>query len=238
MSSEPSSQTSNGNDRRWLIPVVVIIVIGVAAVIAIVASSGGDDDVPESVALDEIAPEDIDTTGEYGVVEVDGDPLPPYEGETSAGLLAPTVTTDSLSGERVTVGPSDSTRLVGFFAHWCPHCQAEIPRIVEWLDTNELPPGVEVIAVSTGARPDSGNWPPSAWFFREGWPEEVLLDDQNLTFGGSYGLTNFPYWVMIDSENRVIAQASGELSTEQFEALLAVARGSLTCSGWLTNTCS
>jgi cytochrome c biogenesis protein CcmG/thiol:disulfide interchange protein DsbE len=212
MSSEPSSQSDNGSDRRWLIPVVVIIVIGVAAVIAILATSSGDDE-----------DDGGGSSSEYGVVEVDGDPLPPFDGEASVGLLAPTVTTDSLGGERVTLGPSDNTRLVGFFAHWCPHCQAEIPRVVEWLETNELPPGVEVIAVSTSARPDEANWPASEWFVREGWPEEVLLDDQNFSFGSSYGLTSFPYWVMLDSENRVITQAGGELSTEQFEALLAMA---------------
>jgi hypothetical protein len=224
----PDAKTKDRNsdksrsDKTWLIPIVVIIVIGVAVTIAIVASGGGDDE-PDSVALDELSPEEIDATGEYGTVEISGTPLPPFEGEPSVGLVAPTFTTDTVDGERMTVGPAEDVRVIGFFVHSCPHCQREVSRVSGWLRTNEVPDGVEVLAVSTLAQPDRDNWPPSAWFFREGWSTPVLLDDEIGTIAAGYGMTSFPYWVVVDEDMNVITQAVGEMSDEQFAELLAVA---------------
>ena len=215
----------SASSRGWLIPIIVIIVLGVAATIAIIATSGGDDE-PESVALDELSPDEIDATGEYGVVEMDGAPLPPFEGEPSVGLPAPAFTTDSLDGDRVTVEESDNVRIIGFFVHTCPHCQREVSRVSGWLRLNELPENVELLAVSTLARPEGENWPPSAWFFREGFSETVLLDDAEGTIAAHYGMTSFPYWVVIDEEMKVITQHVGELDDAQLEEIFAVASAS------------
>ena len=36
--------------------------------------------------------------------------------------------------------PTDGkAKAIFFVAHWCPHCQAEIPRLSEWLKTHGLP---------------------------------------------------------------------------------------------------
>lgn len=212
---------NSGSDKRWLIPIIVIVVIGVAATIAIVASNSDSDDEAESVALDDLSPEEIEQ--EYGDVEMSGDPLPPFEGEPAVGFTAPTFTTDTLDGERVTVGPADEVRVIGFFVHSCPHCQREVSRLAGWLRINEVPEGVELLAVSTLARPETENWPPSAWFSRESFSAPVLLDDEKGTISAGYGMTTFPYWVVVDEDMAVITQAAGEMNDDQFEDLLAVA---------------
>ena len=32
--------------------------------------------------------------------------------------------------------------MVVFLAHWCPHCNAEIPVLNEWRDSGEIPDGL------------------------------------------------------------------------------------------------
>ena len=106
---------------------------------------------------------------ETGTVEIIGEALPPDE---SVGHVAPGFKAQpNTSAEMVEIQPDDGTiRLIGFFAHWCPHCQREVPRVAQWLNENGLPNGVEVVAISTSVREGTPNYPPSEWFEAEKWP--------------------------------------------------------------------
>jgi hypothetical protein len=220
---KPQKSDKQDSNRGWLIPIVVIIVLGLAAVLTIVIATSGGDDEADSTALDDLTPEELADSEEYGDVEISGTPLPPFEGTVNEGLTAPTFTTDSLDGDRVTVGPSENAKVIGFFVHSCPHCQREVSRLAGWLRTNELDDDLDLVTVSTLANPERGNWPPSAWFFTEGYPAPVLLDDAQGTIASGYGMTSFPYWVVVDEDMNVLTQTSGELTEEQFAELMAVA---------------
>ena len=127
----------------------------------------------------------------------------------------------------IEIQPDDGTiRLIGFFAHWCPHCQREVPRVAQWLNENGLPNGVEVVAISTSVREGTPNYPPSEWFEAENWPTQVLVDSPEKTIAEAYGLTGFPFWVLVDGEGVVVHRSSGELTEEQFSYLVYLA-GSL-----------
>ena len=75
---------------------------------------------------------------ENGPITVTGDLLPAFEGDTAtdagAGLAAPILEGESFDGTAVVVEPGSPTLLV-FLAHWCPHCQAEVPDLVEWAES-------------------------------------------------------------------------------------------------------
>jgi len=103
---------------------------------------------------------------------------------------------------------------VGFFAHWCPHCQAELPEVTAWLQDNQLPPNTEFIAVSTFVDETRGNFPPSAWFTDVGFNAPVLVDDADNTLLSTFGFTGFPAFVAIDSSGVVIARAGGNIGTD------------------------
>ena len=157
-------------------------------------------------------------------VNIEGDPLPAFDGQEpdpAMARLAPAFAATTFDGVEVSVLPGDGTgKVIGFFAHWCPHCQRELPRMADWMASNQLPPGVEVIAVSTAVDPGRGNYPPSAWFEEEQWPAVAVRDSETNEIGQAYGLRGFPYMVGVDSDGRVVARVSGELNDAAWEFLL------------------
>lgn len=145
----------------------------------------------------------------YGTVAVEGSALPTFQdpsADPAVGMAAPAIT-----GETVSVVPGGTPTLVLFLAHWCPHCQREVPRIVDWVAENGAPAGIQVIGVATSTEPTAGNFPPSAWLDREGWSFPLIYDDESSTAGHAYGVSSFPFWVVIDSSGRVAGRFSGEL---------------------------
>jgi thiol-disulfide isomerase/thioredoxin len=217
MSNKPNPRTAartpspKGDRRWWMSPVVwVAAVVVVAVAVTLALTIGGDDDSGGSVTADETA-----------FAEILGQPLPLYDGEgNTVGSEAPRISAQTMDGDRVEVGGDGTARLYGFFTHWCSHCQAEVPRVSAWLNENELPDGVEVVAISTTVDATQNNYPPSAWFAREGWPTTVLLDDVDSPLARGFGLSAFPFWVAVDADGKVVARSEGELDTEQFEALI------------------
>jgi thiol-disulfide isomerase/thioredoxin len=145
----------------------------------------------------------------YGEVAVAGESLPRHEAggaDPAAGMLAPSIT-----GETVSVTPGGTPTIVLFLAHWCSHCQAEVPRLTDWVEANGMPVGVELISVATSSTPSQGNFPPSVWLEREEFPFPVIYDDEDSTAAAAYGLSAFPYWVVLDSDGRVVQRFTGEL---------------------------
>jgi cytochrome c biogenesis protein CcmG, thiol:disulfide interchange protein DsbE len=116
-------------------------------------------------------------------------------------------------------------KIMLFVAHWCPHCQVEIPRLAGWLPDHPLPGDVEVVTVSTGVEANRPNYPPSTWLEREGWTYPTLADSATGDAAKAYGLSAFPYFVAVDKGGRVVARDTGELSTGQFSDLVDLAWG-------------
>jgi thiol-disulfide isomerase/thioredoxin len=160
---------------------------------------------------------------ETGPVAVFGEGLPAFagtDGDDAVGRLAPDFDATTFNGDTVQVRPGDGTGyVIAFFAHWCPHCQAEVPKLTEWIGRDGIPSGVKVVAVSTAVYLDRGNLP-RAWFAAEGWPELVLRDSDDSEVAEAYGLRSFPYFVVVGADGRVRARASGGQPLEGWEHLL------------------
>ncbi|MEQ8716795.1 MAG: TlpA disulfide reductase family protein [Acidimicrobiales bacterium] len=203
--------------RGRIIWIGIAAVILIAAVVAIaVAASGGDDD--GGATADGI---------ETGGVEAIGDPLPTFVDpvdDPAIGSEAPLVSAATFDGDRVAIDGESGARIFGFFAHWCPVCQRELPRIVDYLDTTGLPDEVDLWAVSTGVDPSRGNYPPSAWFAAEGYDLPVLMDSSTGQLATALGLRNYPYFVVVNADNEIAFRISGELTTEQFDQLVEIAQ--------------
>jgi thiol-disulfide isomerase/thioredoxin len=188
------------------------VVVVVAIVVAVVVSSGGDS---ANATKWEIAP-----------VTVTGTPLPDFDAKQSPdpaiGDTIPALEGKSVyDGTPVTIGPDSGAgepQMIVFVAHWCPHCQAEVPRLVRLADAGVFD-GVKVSAVATATvdRPDA-NYPPSAWMKREKWPFPVMADSATGTAARAYGLTSYPYFVLVNADGTVAGRGSGELPEDQIKA--------------------
>lgn len=217
----PSTILARGTGRRS----PVALVVAVVAVLALVLAACGSDEPDTGTGS-------VGTGGsEPAACPVEaGEALPMLGdgGDDSArGCTIPTVEGVDLAGAPLTIGPDGPARIIVFVAHWCPHCQAEVPRIVEHLADTPMPDDVELVAVSTAANPDAPNYPADAWLEKEGW-EVPTLDDVDETVAPKFGLNAFPFFVAVDAEGTVIARGSGELTMDQFDDLVEAARtGSL-----------
>jgi len=159
---------------------------------------------------------------------VDGTALPRFTGSGSdpaVGTAAPVVHGASFSGAPVTIAADGRPKVVLFLAHWCPHCQGEVPLIQAWLNGGGAPSDVDLISVVTSISSDAPNYPPDAWLKREGWTVPVIADPTG-TVADAYGLPAFPYWVLIDKTGKVRARLVGELTIADLQAALGQLRGS------------
>jgi thiol-disulfide isomerase/thioredoxin len=200
--------------NRMLLWGALAVIVVIAVVVAVVAGGGGDN---AAATKWEIAP-----------VKVSGTPLPDFDKNASSdpavGDTVPTLQGRSVyDGSRVTIGPDSGDgkpQMVVFVAHWCPHCQAEVPRLVE-LAKQGVFDGVQVSAVATGTTEQGGNYPPSAWLQDVDWPFPVMADSPTGTAAQAYGLTSYPFFVLVNPDGTVAGRGVGELTDEQVEANIA-----------------
>lgn len=198
---------------KVLVPLVVVAAVAAVAVFSAEESAS-------QMTLGQVA----------GPVEVSGAPLPPLVGSSSSEpFAAPSLRMRSPDGDLVMVGSgSGAVQVIVFLAHWCPACQAEVPHLVEVLDEDGVPDGVEVVAVLTGLDPSRPNWPPYAWFDREGLQEgpygagvvRVVRDDAEGTAQRAFGLSAYPGWALVDVSGQVLSRFSGALDVDGIRSVL------------------
>lgn len=184
------------------------------ALVSAILFTGGEEGLSDSERIDRVA----------GSPEISGESLPPLGGGTDAavGQQAPRVVGADIDGNEVAFG-GDGPTAVLFLAHWCPHCQAEVPRVQQWLDSGGGVEGVEIVSVATSFDPARGNWPPQDWLGEENWTQPVLYDDTQSSVLAAFGAGAFPFWVFLDDDGNVVQRVSGELDIPTLEALLTVA---------------
>ena len=211
--ADKGSSRGGASDRRGTLILVGAGLAMLAVLVAVVLLTGGDDEPPAGGG---------DTTSsEVGAVELRDDPaLPRFaatEDDEAIGQLAPRADGVEFGGNPVTLLGEGRPSMLVFAAHWCPHCQREIPLIVEWMEGGGTA-GLDVTLVATGTDRDRPNYPPSAWLARENWASRVLLDDEPGTLAEAYGLDGYPFIVFVDADGRVTRRASGEVPIDTLQA--------------------
>ena len=209
-STPPARRTMSGPKlAALLVSVVAIIGIGTFA-----ATSGDDsDESSDSTAVPAV---------EWRPVVIDGPDLAPYDpdlADPAVGSVAPIIRGASFTAEPTDIKPGKPT-LVVVVAHWCPHCQAEVPRLVEWSKSGAVPAGLDIIGLATSTDRDAPNFPPSRWLNKEGFPWKVIADNEQAVAAQALGVTGFPFFVMIDADGKVAWRASGELAPTELQDML------------------
>jgi hypothetical protein len=207
---------------RWLLPAIgggLIVIAAITAVLLTQGSTGGSTPLP-SAATGSAATGDAPT--------VSGTPLPAFSdvtGDAAVGMAAPTVQGSSFEGTPVSIAADGRPKVVLFLAHWCEHCQAEVPVVQDWIDGGGLPDDVDLVSVATSIDPGFPNYPPDAWLAREGWTVPVIVDPANAV-ADAYGLSAFPFWVFVDADGKVTGRLTGELPINDLETIIAGLRSS------------
>lgn len=205
---------------RRIVPIVAAIVIVAAAALAIILSSNGTLDPGGSSSAPPVASASAPSGG---AAVIDGTPLPPFTSPTNdvaVGQPIPSVTATTMDGQPITIGPGKPTILL-FLAHWCSHCQAEVPVVQAWIDAGGLPAELDLIAVSTSLDPAAPNYPPSDWLEAEAWTAPTI-EDGDQSIAAAFGLPAFPYWVITDAQGTVEIRLTGELTVEQLDTLVDI----------------
>lgn len=235
---------------RLMIAVIVALAVVVLGVIAVVSTRGGDDDgsdggsdtgavtdvssgpaasSPTSTSGDSATDEAVEPA-ETRPVTVVGDqltPLPRQGADPDVGQPAPVVQGLGFDGAPVELASRDGEPLlVVVLAHWCPHCNAELPRLVDWYESGRVPEDLRVVGVSTAADDDAPNFPPSEWVDEKGWPWEMMADSDEQTAAAALGVSGYPFMVVIGGDGSVLGRHRGELGgVDQIDAFVRDALG-------------
>jgi thiol-disulfide isomerase/thioredoxin len=163
-------------------------------------------------------------TTEFGSVTAKGKALPSYPETPSdcyvdpaVGEQAPVLTGQRFDGSPITIAASGKPTVVFFVAHWCPHCNREVPALVSEWTKQGLPKGVQLFSVTTGSAQNAPNWPPSQWLTDLKWPVANLADDAKQTAAASFGLPGYPFIVMLKPDGTVYYRHSGEWPVSDFD---------------------
>jgi thiol-disulfide isomerase/thioredoxin len=216
-----STKTASKNQEpksKSLIYWIVGGVVGFGLIVWLAVAIAGEGDVDEAIA--------------FGEVTVEGEGLPFIQSGTAdpaVGQTAPVVTGETLDGGDLTIGPSDTAKIVVMLAHWCPHCQREVPLIQDWVESGALPEGVELYGatVLTNRVRDGDTWPPQEWLAEEGWTTPTIMDDQEGSIVQAYGMTGTPTYVVLGPDNENLGRLSGEIGVDGLNALAGLAASSL-----------
>jgi thiol-disulfide isomerase/thioredoxin len=240
----PKPQARSNTTTLFIIAGVVAVIAVVAVVVAIFA--GGEDEpsadpsiVAECPTEADAAPQPVDpepfVDGEiFQPVGISGAALTEYTGDVddpAACELVPVLSGYDYEGNSTVIDPAtDGPTLVVFLAHWCPHCNREVPVLNDWRDSGNVPDELSVVGVSTAAAADRDNYPPDEWLATMDWTWPVLADGDISTDDGtdgvyttafrSYGTTGFPTMAFVDSSGRLRWRVSGEMSAETLQQLV------------------
>lgn len=206
----------------WIAIVVVVVFVGVVAVVAGRGSSAKGGSASPSGGT--IVP---NGKLDYGQVSVSGTnltPMPDTGADPMVGTVIPSVTGQQFDGKQLTIAADGKPHIIMVVAHWCPHCQAEVPRIQGWLNASGMPTDVELVTVATSNDPAKGNFPAADWLRAQKWSVPTIVDDKQSQAGAAFGVSGFPYFIVTDAQGKVVYRTSGEKTEAEWNALLAAAR--------------
>ena len=201
-------------------------ILAIALAVAIWSTRGSDTTVTEGTTATNNSSSSVAETQPVSIV---GTPLPPPpesgDDTVAVGLTPPTVSGFNFDGSPIEITPGGRAKMVVFLAHWCPHCNREIPVLQSWAAAGGLPDNLDIIGVSTGVRAQADNYPPSTWLAAKGWEWPVMADDADSDAAIAYGLGAYPTFVVVGADGKVKVRSSGELPVDKLDALVKQAVG-------------
>lgn len=189
---------------------IISAAIAVAALVAIISDGAKDSSTKiRATSAQEIQP--------VTVVGVDLPRTPDNGDDPGLGLQAPTLKGITAGGMPMTIAPGSDGKpmMLVFLAHWCPHCNREIPVLNEWKAQGLVPDDLTVIGITTGTQEGQPNYPPSQWLVQMNWPWAAMPDSENQDAAKAFGVAGYPTYVVVGADGLVKYRSSGEKSLEE-----------------------
>lgn len=209
------------------VTIVVVLALATGGIIWF-ATSGDDSSASNGSQVDDTG-DKVDIPDSQPVT-VTGEVLLPYDSADTVdpvvGQPAPLLSGLDFQGDLIAVDPSVSgPYMVVFLAHWCPYCNAEVPRLLDWKGSGAVPAELNVLGVATAVSESAPNYPPHEWFSNRGWSWPVLVDEaQGDGEAGkaavAYGATGWPYFVIVGADGLVKARFSGEIEVAELQLIV------------------
>jgi len=138
-----------------------------------------------------------------------GDPA----SDPARGKPAPIITTNQ------NVWPAEDKYTVMFsIAHWCPHCDDELPNIID--AAQSASDDVEVVLVSSAEDKTADNFPGDEWIRSKGWEGVVIDDTPTSAVLQSFGSNSFPFAMVVGPDGNVISRTVGSLDSATIEMMM------------------
>lgn len=207
-------QPSTGSSK----PKGVIIAVGAAIAVALIAII--------VFAVQDGGGEGVNNTA-FQPVTITGESLPALSdsgADPAIGMTIPTIVGKDFDGNTVELKPGEPTVVV-IMAHWCAHCQQEIPSIVKWTNAGDLSSDVKVVGISTAVNESNGNFPPASWLQREAWTFPTIADSKRNESLGALGVSGYPTMIAVRADGTVGLRMSGEQPLSAAQQLWAAALG-------------
>lgn len=179
-----------------------------------------DDQVTAAVAADS-SPAAISTQAGDGN-------LPAYESSNNDAAVIGAMELPDISGPEYysgqqvdyPAGSNGKARVWLIWAHWCPHCQNELPDLNSWWPENASRfPDIELVTVTSAIDDTRGN-PLEAYLDSSQFSFPVIVDESGAV-SAKFGTTAFPFWVVTDTEGRVVFRFAGGLGIENVDQVFA-----------------
>ena len=215
--SERTKRSSRKQPWLWA---SVVAIIAVAMGIALWSTSNNDAAVSQGTTAVDSA---NSSAAETQPVTVEGAALPVASesgADLAVGTRAPTLRGFGFDGTPVEIVPLGRPTMVVFLAHWCPHCNREIPVLQRWAAAGGVPAELDIVGVSTAVTSQRDNYPPSKWIVDTAWAWPVLADSATSDALTAYGVGAFPTFVIVGADGMVKVRSSGELAVADLDAIV------------------
>ena len=188
------------SSNTWI---AIAAVIAVVVLVAMFFSGGGDD----GGSGDGFAPS---AAGSVTVDRASGPLL--ATGEEVPDFQAPSLDGGTISWSDVEGQPT----VLAIWAPWCPHCQAELPRLAAAVDAR---PEIQLVTITTAYGVQPGPTPPE-YMADEGLTFPVAVDDGSQTLLQGFGVESFPTTYYVASDGTVVTSTTGEVPSDQLGSIL------------------
>jgi thiol-disulfide isomerase/thioredoxin len=135
------------------------------------------------------------------------------------GAAAPDFSAKASDGSTITKASiTGKPTLMVFFASWCPHCQAEAPKLKALAEAN---PDVNLVFLGVGYQDTQKN----IWAFQSKFSLPVPTYDDGGKAASVYGITSYPTLVSVDKSGIIRDRDTGEVTPDRLNSLVAKAKG-------------